>query len=639
MKKPRKRASLQARTPLQTLLQDAEQAFIQGEHQQALLLARHCLGIEPHNPALLNFAGVCAITLGDQREAEAFWRRSAEIDPSNPTTHFNLGLLLSKRHQTAEAIQCYRRVLSLAPDNAPAYCNLGNLLGDSADAESCYRAATALDPAFEAAHYNLGNLLLQRDAWEDAAHCYRQALAAHPADPSTHAKLGLALAKHGDFDAAEQAYRLSIALDPGCLEAHANLGLLLEDKQMPEEAERCLRRALEICPDSPETCSNLGNLLAQQDRVDEAEQCYRQALLLNPASASAYCNLGVLLATHKPDAGEAETCFRQALVCNPTHALTRFNLGQLLLRAGRLEEGWAYHEARYARNIPNQRTFLPDIPTPQWQGEPLAGKSLLVLSEQGFGDAIQFCRYLALLKEQGATHLTLKCRTELKALFATLDGADEVGDGAAADFPPHDYWVFLHSIPLHCKTTLNNIPARIPYLHAPPERREHWASRLPGGGLRVGLVWKGNRMHSNDARRSLPGLAALRPLWAAPGVVFISLQKGQGEEEAAHPGAQQPLLDLGVEAVDFADTAAIVEQLDLVICVDTAVAHLAGALGKPCWLMLSDHKTDWRWLRGRSDTPWYPTLRLFRQTTRDDWESVIGAVCDELTALSAKTQP
>lgn len=621
-------------TRFHALLQQAEHLFTHGQYRQAFELAQHALTLDPQNAGLLNFAGVCAINFGDQGNAQQYWRSAIAFGSAIPDTFFNLGLLLARQQQKEKAEQCYRRAIDLDPHHAEAYCNLGNLLGDGTEAEACYRSAIALDPSFGAAHYNLGNLHFKHGNWEEAEQSYRQAIAAHPEDAGAHAKLGFVLAKRQQAFEAEQSYRRAIALDPGCVEAQVNLGLLLEDQQRLDEAERYLRSAVAISPDSMEVLSNLGNLLAQSGRTDEAEQCLRKAIQLEPTSPSAYCNLGVLLAIHKRDDAEAEKCFRQALACDPTHSLTQFNLGQLLLGVGRLEEGWAYHEARYAQNIPNQTTAMPAIHIAQWQGEPLSGKSLLVLSEQGFGDAIQFCRYLPLLKELGTAHITLKCRAELKVLFATLAGVDSLTDGKEEDLPPHNYWVFLHSIPFHCKTTLNNIPARIPYLHAAPDRLAHWASRLPAEGFRVGLAWKGNRIHSNDARRSLPGLSTLHSLWSVPGITFISLQKGQGEDEALHPPADQPLLNLGAEIADFADTAAIVEQLDLVVCVDTSVAHLAGALGKPCWVMLPDHKTDWRWLRERNDTPWYPqTMRLFRQTTRDDWTSVIADIGQALTVF------
>jgi len=208
----------------------------------------------------------------------------------------------------------------------------------------------------------------------------------------------------------------------------------------------------------------------------------------------------------------------------------------------------------------------------------------------------------------------------------TLEGVDTVIAFNESDtvVPAHDYWIYPLSIPLHCKTTLETIPARLPYLRALPDRVTRWSPRLPNDGFRVGLVWKGNISYKNDSKRSLPGLATLAPLWSVPGVHFVSLQKGQCEDEARNPPPGQPLIDLGTEIGDFADTAAIVEQLDLVISVDTAAAHVAGSLAKPCWVLLPAEKGDWRWLQGRDDSPWYPgVVRLFRQADSEDWTPLI----------------
>jgi hypothetical protein len=230
------------------------------------------------------------------------------------------------------------------------------------------------------------------------------------------------------------------------------------------------------------------------------------------------------------------------------------------------------------------------------------------------------------------------CDTPLVGLFVTLAGVHEViGEERAAELPSHDYWVRLLSLPLHCGTVMASIPSSLPYLYAPPEQCKQWIQRLPAKDLRIGLVWKGSAGHKNDAKRSLPGLYSLAKLWTVPGVVFISLQKGQGESEAASPPPNQPLLDLGVEIRDFADLAAVIAQLDLVICVDTAVAHLAGALQKPCWVLLPRQGTDWRWLQVRSDSPWYPgVMRLFRQQPGEEWSGVVSRLVMELAEWRPK---
>ena len=241
-------------------------------------------------------------------------------------------------------------------------------------------------------------------------------------------------------------------------------------------------------------------------------------------------------------------------------------------------------------------------------------------------------RYLPLLKARGARHITLVCDRSLRALFDGIDGTDAVlvPDGGA-NTPAHDYWTLLLSLPLHFATTLDSIPITIPYVQPSEGRLHAWKAPLPISGLRIGLVWKGNPRHQNDRSRSLPSLAALAPLWRIPGAQFVSLQKGEGEDEATTPPPGQPLIHLRTDIQDFADSAAIIAQLDLVICVDTAIAHLAGALGKPCWVLLPRVGTDWRWLEGRSDSPWYPgAMRLFRQRELNDWTPAIREVADAL---------
>lgn len=343
----------------------------------------------------------------------------------------------------------------------------------------------------------------------------------------------------------------------------------------------------------------------------------------------------------RQELADAERCYRDALRLAPGYAVARNNLAHVLLRMGRFEEGWQCFETRYDPAIKaNQQSVpVPDLPFPQWRGEPLEGKSLLICPEQGFGDEIQFCRYVPQLKQRGAKRVSLICKTPLRPLFESLCGVDAVyPDEDGVQIPVHDYWSFPLSLPLHCGTrTVADVPAELPYLHASAEHIEAWKPRLPPGRLRVGLVWKGDQRHSNDANRSLPNLGVLAPLWQVAGVSFVSLQKGAGEDEARRAPPGQPLTHLGSDIADFADAAAVISCLDLVICVDTAIAHLAGALARPCWVLLPWTGTDWRWLHQRSDSPWYPNaMRLFRQSRAGDWSDAIVNVAQALTKFSPR---
>jgi Flp pilus assembly protein TadD len=444
---------------------------------------------------------------------------------------------------------------------------------------------------------------------------------------------GTRLMEAGDAANAEACFGLAVKLAPDFAEAYANLGLLLEKRGDAEMAEMCYRLSIEIAPAYSETQLNLGALLANMKRFAEAETAYRQAIALGPDSPVPLSNLGVLYACMKREA-EAEQCYRTALALDEAYAMAKYNLSYLLLRQGRFEEGWACLDARDWYT-----PWAAHLNCPRWQGEALTGKSVLIGYEPGHGDMIQYCRYATVLKAQGAGAITLVCHPGLKVLFASLAGVDTI---LSFDDPlpdGFDFWTPPLSIPHYCKTRPDSIPATIPYLRAESNRVEKMAALLPRGGLRVGLVWKGNPNFENDADRSLPSLAVLAPLGAIGGVSFISLQKGAGEDEAMHPPAGLDLMPLGAQLTDFADTAAVIASLDLVICVDTAVAHLAGALAKPCWVMLPDYRTDWRWMTERTDSPWYPgVMRLFRQTTMGDWSPVVAEVADSLKALVKEKQ-
>jgi len=429
----------------------------------------------------------------------------------------------------------------------------------------------------------------------------------------------------GDAAGAEASFRAALQHVPDFAEAHANLAYLRERAGDPVQAEDHYRCSLAADPTIVQTHINFGALLAGQKRFDEAEAAYRAAIDLDRDSASAWSNLGVLQAARRQD-DAAEASFRLAMLLAPDYALARFNFSYLLLRQGRFAEGWQCLEARnwYAR-------LESLLDCPRWQGDSLAGRSILIGIEAGLGDMIQFCRYATLLREKGATRIGLLCHPGLAMLLAGVADIDVV-IAADGEIPRAgwDCWVPLLSLPFHCRTRIDTIPARLPYLTPDPAKADAWSEKLAAaanGRLKFGLVWKGNPRFENDADRSLPGLGVLAPLGNVAGVCLFSLQKGRGEDEAAHPPAGLPIIDLAPEVSDFSDTAAIVANLDLVISVDTAVAHLAGALAKPCWILLPDYKTDWRWLDARSDSPWYPgVVRLFRQRVMGDWVGVVAEV-------------
>lgn len=501
----------------------------------------------------------------------------------------------------------------------------------------CFQRAILIDSRDAETHNKLGDVFYAQQMLFEAETCYREALQIAPTFHEALLNLGLTLDEQGRHSEAEACYTHSIELVPDSAIAHFNLGVSLVAQGRIVEAEGSNRRALEINPNFSQAYFNLGHILGSLQRYTEAEICYRGALSIKGDFVEVYCNLGYLLKDTKR-LSEAETCFRKALELRPRFLIAMHNLSMVLLAQGRYEEAWPYHECRCDPRLEKSTTILPQLSFPQWHGEPLEGKSLLIWYEQGFGDYIQFVRYATLLKERGVSRLTLVGPAPLKDLLETADGVDQfITDVAPTTVPEHDFWSFPMSLPLYFSTTLENIPNKLPYLHARPDRIERWRHHLPTSGLKVGLVWKGNKLHKNDANRSLPRLSVLSPLWHVPNITFVSLQKLQGEEEAMQAPDSQAIIALGSSMLDMADTAAIVAQLDLVICVDTAVAHLAGALGKPCWVLLPAYGSDWRWLDVRSDSPWYPEfVRLFRQTKSGNWDDTIATLALELAKWASE---
>jgi hypothetical protein len=391
-------------------------------------------------------------------------------------------------------------------------------------------------------------------------------------------------------------------------------------------AEVAYRRALVFEPKNHSAHYNLGLILQASKRIFEAEAHYRLALQRNPKHAQSWNNLGnVLRDTRRIP--ESVECFRRAIALKPDHQHARTNLALALLSMGKYTEAWPLWEDRFAAKA----ALLPELACPALpHGQSLEGCRLLLVAEQGYGDSVQLIRYAPLLRERGLARLSVLCRPALAPLLATCEGVDEVLEKEGS----HDFHMPMLSLPGYFGTTMETIPTRLPYLRAQPGCVERWRQRLPAGKRYVGLTWQGNADHGNDAQRSIR-LEQLKPLWQTPGVTFVSLQKGWGEEAAAHPPDDQPLLALGSEMDDFGDLAALVSLMDLVISVDTALVHVAGAIGKACWVLIPALGCDWRWFGAAQATqaPWYPEhLRLFHQPGGGDWTPVMHGLPARLHA-------
>jgi Flp pilus assembly protein TadD len=483
--------------------------------------------------------------------------------------------------------------------------------GRLAEAEDCSRAVLALDPAEADAVHLLGVIAHRRGHAERALALMREAVRLRPDVLQFHAQLASALVEAGQLEEAAARFRAVRDLAPKDDRACHSLAAVLVRLGRLDEAEACYRTAARLRPEIPATHNNLCALLKDQGRFAEAEQAVRQALRLNPDYHEARVNLGsVLLCLGRVD--EAETVLRAALSQRPDCADTRYNLGVGLLLQGRLAEGFEGFEWRWQRRGFSARTFSE----PRWDGSPTGDRVLLLHAEQGLGDTIQFCRYVPAIAQH--SRVVLEVPQPLVRLLSRLPLVERVvarGD----KLPGFDVQCSLPSLPRVMRTTETTIPAAVPYLTVDPEMAAYWRSKLASlSGLRAGLAWTGNPGLPTDARRSIAP-ALLRPLAGIPGVDFVSLQVSS----ATRPPV--PLADWTDEFTDLAVTAALISELDLVIAVDTAVVHLAGALRRPTWL-LNRFDTCWRWMLGRGDCPWYPSLRQFRQQRLGDWVSVVQQV-------------
>lgn len=438
---------------------------------------------------------------------------------------------------------------------------------------------------------------------------------------------GWRLHQAGDLAGAERVYRQALQVDPQDANAWCYLGMACHDQDRFDEAVAAYRRAIQLRPQFPVAFNNLGNTLRLQRRLDEALASFDHALRLKPDYVNAFKNKGTAL-VWEGRLEEALACYQQALQLAPDDAETHKNLGVIWLLQGNFDQGWPAYEWRWQTN----ETALPRYPQPLWDGSSLDGRTILLTAEQGLGDTIHFIRYAAVLKERFRCRVLASCPKRLLPLLRTCPGIEALipqGDPT----PPFDVFVPLLNIPGILRDRPETFPAQVPYLRADAALVEQWRAELASGPeVKVGIVWQGNRQHHADRMRSMP-LAAFAPLGQLAGVRWFSLQKGAGVEQLESLAGRLEVLDLGDRLDEttgaFMDTAAVLANLDLVICSDTAIAHLAGALGVPVWVALS-YVPDWRWLLDRPDTPWYPTMRLFRQSRVGDWAGVFQRLATAL---------
>ena len=611
-----------------------------GRLDQAKKLYLKELKFDPDNADALHFLGLLHYQQGDPLQASELIRKALATKPSYAEAHSNLGVALAALGKSDEAIAAYRRAIAIKPDFAEAHNNLGNALaalGKADDAVIAYRSSIAIKPDYADAQHNLGNALTALGKTEDAMAAYRRAVAIKPDFPEAHYNLGNALVKLAKTDEAVATYRRAIAIKPDYADAHDALATALKDANKLDQAADCLRHAITINANVAHWHNNLGFVLKALGKPDEAVGAYHRAIAIKPDYAEAHNNLGIALAAlGKVD--EAVVAYRRAIAIKPDYADAHGGLSVCLLSLGDLLQG--FEEYRWRWKVADFPEKMPTLSCPLWEGEDPSGKDILVYCEQGYGDSIQFVRYIAPLS-RNAVRVTVLADQPLVSLFRSIPGI-EVPFPCVYDGDEYDYHVPLMCLPRLFGTTLDTIPADVPYLSADPIKVKRWTERLSRyeGKIKIGLVWAGSpRKHdpeSNaiDRRRSIT-LQQFAPLAGMANVQFFSLQKGEPATQALHPPHGMSLVDWTSELDDFEDTAALMTNLDLVISVDTSVVHLAGALAKPVWV-LSRFDGCWRWLNGREDSPWYPTARVFHQKAPGAWNEVIERVAAEL--VSCRTQ-
>jgi len=622
----------------------------------------------------------------------------ATFRPSAKSEHHHKeGCRLVREGKLDEAEKAFREAIRLEPGHHEAHGNLGVALGQLRrlpEAEAAFRLAIRLSPSVVTMYVNLATCLLQQNRFHEVEEWARQAIQLDSNVAEAHRLLGSSLEARNRLDVAETSFAEAVRLDPRSADAQFGYGTVLSRREKPEEAEKALREAVRLKPSLTGAWASLAGLLGNQDRHTEAADCAREAVKLDPQSADLHNCLGVALAACE-NYVDAETSYREALRLNSKIPSVHSNLGNALRSLGRLFEAETslkealklkadypeahnnlgivyvqmgrdddamkcYDEAiRLAPDYPEARmnrsfAYLgngdfvrgwPEYewrwkvkpfkngkePGTRWDGSDINGKSLLITAEQGLGDSINFIRYATLAKARGAK-IIFDCPVPLSALIETCPGVDVVVPRGQPG-PPFDYYAPLLSLPGIFGDEVETAP--IPYFRPDPERVAYWREELAGiSGLKVGVTWQGSKAHKGDKLRSV-SLTRFAPLAAIPGVSLCSLQKPPGTEQLTEgPGAAMGVIDLGSKIGEqMADAAALLMNLDLVVSVDTAIVHLAGALGRPVWVAVP-FAADWRWLRDREDTRWYPTMRLFRQPAPGEWDPVFARMAVALAAVS-----
>ncbi len=637
-----------------------------GRLRAAEAIYRQILAADPKHADAAHLLGLVASQSGQEPQAVELIEQAIRLRPGEAVFHFNLaGVLLAQGH-AERAAACYREAARLQPGFVGAHVSLGavlNNLGRRREAASSFEAALAVDPTSAETQFNLGSTLHALEDWQGADAAYREAIRLKGNYVEALINLSDVLRHEQRFDEARNCCERALELQPSFAEAHNNLGAIFATQQRLDEAASCYRLALDLLPDSIDVLRNLAAVLRNQDRFEEAEACYRRVAELRPESAEAHATLASILerqgkldealanaeqaltidANHA-DAhrivgavrqqhargDEALASYERAIALEPANAEFRFLRSTVWLMRGDFARGWPEFESRLRTQY-----ALPPHPQPRWHGEGLGGRRILIHHEWGMGDTLQFVRYAPLVEARGGEVILevpgrlvpLLRASGYRKVFVTNDPA----------LPECQWHAPIFSLPGIFQTTLATIPARVPYLAAPRELLAYWRERLRAyRGFKVGIHWHSGRKALVTGPRSMP-LDAFEPLARVDGVTLFSLQRHPPTRGRRGLADTFDVVDFGNQldaGGAFLDTAAIVQNLDLVITCDTSTAHVAGGLGVPVWVALP-FAGEFRWLLGRSDSPWYPTMRLFRQPSLGNWTGAFAEMARELAGLVA----
>lgn len=606
-----------------------------GAAGQALACCEQVLRLDPENAEAYSMQGRLLASQEKLDLAQAALAQAVHLDAADGEAWNALAGVCLKKGLFADAARCGREGVRLLPQLADGYINLGNALaglGRLEEARQACAQAVTLDDRDGLAWGCLAQACERAANWPEARRAYLKMADRLPGQAAAMAGLARAHVALGEWADAEQVLVRALAAHPADSEMHRMLGHLLAEKGNPQLAEQHYRQSVQFNSANVSALVDLGNLLQARQRFSEAETCYGQALDVVGQHPEAHFNLGVC----KQRQGQyvaARTSFDRAIACRPDFVEAHWYQSFVSLLTGDYERGWNEYEwrLRQKQNIP--RPFKQ----PTWDGSSLAGRTILVHDEQGYGDTFQFVRYLPLVKAKGG-RVVFECHSKLGPILSGCDGFDEIHERAAPGSVPDtefDTQIHLLSLPRIFQTRQGAIPAEAPYIKANPERVAHWRDRIAqDANFKIGIAWAGSANHTNELNRSCP-LTTFRAIADMRGVSVYSLQKGPGSEQADVPSLGMAIkrLDREMDLTErFVDTAALMVNLDLVISIDTSTVHLAGALGCPVWTLLCANP-DWRWGEKGMHSPWYPTMRLFRQSAAGNWNGVMAEVSDALGLL------